>query len=173
MLSRRFSEFLKVTLPSLFTYLTFIYVDGKQAVNSFLNDIGLMLIPFLISVLIGSVIWIYLRFQKLSEDVSTSNQKLSELNAVSFSIAKSAYLWAWVANHFDLKGNLRTPHGTNPIVYKCFDNHHGTKEVIMTNEHFEAAMKWFSDRFDKNNGNLTPEDRMIFESTILQNIVNK
>jgi hypothetical protein len=152
-------EFFKVTIPSVFSYLTFRYVDGKQAIEGFLNEIYMQATPIFVSILVGFCTYLFLQYKKLTYQQENN-----------FKIAKNAYLWAWVANHFDLKGHWRTPDSTNPIVYKCFDTHHNYKEVILSNEDFEKAMAFISTRFDANGGHLTVEDRMVFETKILQNI---
>lgn len=169
--------FLTVIAPSILTFLTTYYVDGegiKQGLSSDFQKLHGMATPFFISLLVAAFIWLFIRQKEQAQEAALRLAEQAQANAFLMQQTKNAYLWAWVANHFDLRGGKERPDGTRPILFKCFDSHiHKFTEIHLNNDEFNKAMAYLGERYDKNQPGLTPEDLVVFENQLLKGTLFK
>jgi hypothetical protein len=160
------------------TFLVFYYVDGKDVSKGFLEDFPnfkTMLYPLSISLLVGTVVFLYFSFkntleakeQKMNFQMKEMGDAILHLNRV----VKDAYIQAWVSGHFDIVGNWKTPKGERPITYKYYDSQIFKDEGMMIKEpDFLKMVKWLEDRYDLKH-KLTDEDRLIFQVDCMKAIM--
>ena len=74
-----FKQIIKVTVPTILSYLTFLFVDGSDVIENF-KKLHIDMMPIITSLLVGSTIFLWL---KLNEVIKKNEEMLKAITSMN------------------------------------------------------------------------------------------